>query len=241
MTDLFLGAHVPEDLTAVTTALGPAPDDTIVEMEQFARAEGFPIVGRAVGGWLAQLARLVGASRVFEFGSGFGYSAYWFARALPADGTVVLTDADERNMERAREFFQQGDVQVGAQFEGGDAIETARDYDGPFDVALLDIEKYEYTEAFDVIREKLPSGGVVVADNVLTAGREAVDDTVAYEPLRAVLTGEADSLDGTDIGEPARRGTAGILEYLKHVREQPEFETTLLPLGDGVTVTARTR
>jgi len=240
MTELFLGAHIPDDLTAVTAAIGQEPDDVLVEMERYAREEGFPIVGGAVGGWLAQLARLVGASRVFEFGSGFGYSAYWFSRALPQDGEIVLTDADAGNLERARKFFEQGAVRVDARFEVGDAIETARAYDGPFDVVLLDIEKYEYAEAFEVARGMLSPGGVVVADNVLTAGREAVDDTVAYDPLRAVLTGEADSLDDTDIAASARRGTAGVLAYLDCVRG-PGFETTLLPLGDGVTVTTRTR
>ncbi|MEF8901940.1 MAG: hypothetical protein V5A25_12065 [Halovenus sp.] len=75
----------------------------------------------------------------------------------------------------------------------------------------------------------------------MTAGREAVDDTVEYDVLRQVLTGEAATLAETGVAESARRGTAGVIEYLETVREDPDFETTLLPLGDGVTVTTRTR
>ncbi len=241
MSDLFLGAHVPDGTTATANAVGPDPDGVLERMEAHARREGFPIVGRAVGAWLAQLARISGASRVFEFGSGFGYSAYWFLRALPPEGEIILTDTDEDNLDRARSFLEAGGVDSRAVFEQGDAVEIAREYDGPFDVALLDVEKYQYTEAFGVIRAAIPPGGMVVADNVMTAGREAVDDTVAYDPLRRVLTGEAATLAETAVAESARRGTAGVVEYLETVREDPDFETTLLPLGDGVTVTTRTR
>ena len=61
------------------------------------------------------------------------------------------------------------------------------------------------------------------------------------EDLAAVTAAIGPEPDDTDIPESARRGTAGILEYLTHVDDQPGFETTLLPLGDGVAVTARTR
>jgi len=59
----------------------------------------------AVGGWLSQLARVAGARRGFEVGSCFGYSAYWFALALPDDGAVVLTALDDANLDRAREYL----------------------------------------------------------------------------------------------------------------------------------------
>jgi predicted O-methyltransferase YrrM len=75
-------------------------------VDAFADREGFPTVGAAVGGWRALLARAVDAERVFEFGSGFGYSAYWFARELPADGEVVLTEIDEDELDQAREYLE---------------------------------------------------------------------------------------------------------------------------------------
>lgn len=210
-------------------------------MEAYAQQEGFPIVGPTVGGWLEQLARIRGAERIFEFGSGFGYSAYWFARALPSDGEIVLTELDERNLERAREYLDRGDVCDPAVFEVGHAVETARTYDGPFDVALFDIEKYEYVDAFDAIRDSIRPGGMIVADNTMSAGRERPDDTVAFDPLRRVLTGEVASLADTDVEESARRGTQGIVDYVERLRDDPAFETTMLPLGDGVTVSTRTR
>ena len=72
----------PAEVTQLAELIGPEPDEVIQAMDERASAEGFPIVGQTVGVWLSTLARLTDARRVFEFGSGFGYSAYWFARAL---------------------------------------------------------------------------------------------------------------------------------------------------------------
>src|SRR5690554_799264 len=76
-------------------------DPVLVDMEAYADRHGFPIVGRATGRFLELAARAVGARRVMELGSGYGYSAYWFARAVGPDGEVVCTDGDHRNAERA--------------------------------------------------------------------------------------------------------------------------------------------
>ena len=67
--------ELPELLESYATAIGPESDDVIDEMGAQARRESFPYVGPAVGGWLAMCARFADAERVFEFGSGFGYSA----------------------------------------------------------------------------------------------------------------------------------------------------------------------
>jgi hypothetical protein len=75
----------------------------------------------------------------------------------------------------------------------------------------------------------------------VTAGRTHVDDTVDVAALRAVVTDTAIELDDTDVGESARRGTRGVLEFFARIDRDREFETTVLPLGDGVTVSTRLR
>ena len=64
-------------------ALWASPDPVLAAMEALAERRGFPIVGRHAGALLGLLARCIGARRVLELGSGYGYSAVWFARALP--------------------------------------------------------------------------------------------------------------------------------------------------------------
>ena len=217
---------VSEDVTRFAHAIGTQPDEVLKEMDEYGAEIGFPTVGPAVGGWLATLCRLVDAERVFEFGSGFGYSAYWFARALPPAGEVVLTEIDEDELDRAREYFDRGDLIERATFEHGDAIDYAREHEGPFDVVLIDNEKHRYEEAFDAIREKIAPGGVVVADNAMTS------TSVDFETVLELVEGET--------VEDATESTRGVAAYLERVRADPDFETAAIPLGEGIAVSHRT-
>jgi hypothetical protein len=81
-------------------------EPVLVEMEARAAEHRFPIVGRATGRFLELAARAVGARRVMELGSGYGYSAYWFARAVGPDGEVVCTDGDPGERQPGRKVPQ---------------------------------------------------------------------------------------------------------------------------------------
>jgi len=207
-----------EDAQAVCELSGEPPTELLEEMERYGREQSFPIVGPEVGRLLRQFASLVDATRVFEFGSGFGYSAAWFATVLPADGELVLTDHDAENLETAREFLARGEP-LTPTYESGDALETIEEYDGPFDVVLIDHEKARYVEALEAVREKLADEAVVVADNMLAGPVEPAD-------VRAGLEGEG-SLD---------ERTRGVRDYLETVRDDPEFDSSVIPLGEGIAV-----
>jgi caffeoyl-CoA O-methyltransferase len=224
-----------DDVSRFVDAMAPEPDPLAREMDAYAEDLEFPHVGPAVGGTLELLARLVDATRVFEFGSGFGYSAYWFSNALPADGEIVLTEFDADELAKAREFLDRsGDADI-ARFEHGDAMATVDRYDGPFDVVLIDHQKERYADAFAAIRDDVPVGGVVVADNAMTAG------IIDFDALLAHFT------DGPGDGDPddwtladASDATKGIAEYLATVRGDDAFQTVVLPLGEGIAVSYRT-
>jgi caffeoyl-CoA O-methyltransferase len=216
---------VSSTVATLAREVGPEPDERLREMDAHAEREAFPTVGPEVGGWLTVLTRLVDARRVFEFGSGFGYSAYWFARGLPEDGNVVLTEVDADELDRAREYFRRGDLFEKAHFEHGDAIEIVDRYDGPFDVVLIDNEKERYVEALRAVEGKLRPGSVVLADNAVTAGHVDVED------VTGTLRGNRPA--------GASDGSVGIARYLETVRDREGFETVLLPLGEGVAVSVR--
>jgi len=220
---------VPDDIGTFAAAVGPDPDDVITEMDDRADATDFPTVGPAVGGWLEQLAGIVGAESVFEFGSGFGYSAYWFLRGMDTDGGIVLTEVDEGELDSAREYLARGGYADQASFELGDAIDTVERYDGPFDVVLIDNEKDRYAEAFEAVAPKVSVGGLIVADNVLEGPFE-------FETVRGLVV-EGDEAAAEPHGEAAE----GIAEYLARVGDDPAFGTTLLPLGEGLSVSRRVR
>lgn len=216
---------VPDETVRFVRAVAPDPDGVQEEMADYADETGFPTVGHEVGATLRMAARMVDAERVFEFGSGYGYSAYWFAGALPEDGEIVLTEHDEDELAMAREYMDRGGFDGLTRYEAGDALDAVERYEGPFDVVLIDHQKHRYREAFDAVREKVSPGGVVVADNAMKAG------VIQTEKLLAILEGE----DPDDVNEHTR----GIADYLLTVRDDPDFETVVLPLGEGIAVSYR--
>ncbi|ELY87564.1 O-methyltransferase family protein [Natrialba hulunbeirensis JCM 10989] len=224
------------EISRFVRAVGPEPDETLVEMDRFAEEHGFPHVGPEVGAFLRFVARLSDAERIFEFGSGYGYSAYWFADALPDDGgEIVLTEVDEDELEQAREYMAAGGYDALAQYELGDAVETAERYDGPFDVVLIDIQKHQYKDAFEAIRSKVPVGGVIVADNAISAS------VIEFEKLLDMVeAAQADDDAARRVIEAeSNEHTRGIADYLERVSADPAFETVVTPLGEGIAVSYR--
>ncbi|WP_436902094.1 O-methyltransferase [Halovenus halobia] len=213
---------VPSEVEQLAGLLGPEPDEVIETMDHHADEQGFPTVGPEVGAWLSVLARTADADRIFEFGSGFGYSAYWFARGMAEDSHVVLTEIDEDELEQAREYFERAGIADRASFEHGDAIKIVERYDGPFDIVLVDNEKQRYREALQAVESKLRPGSLVLADNAITAGVIDRDDVIA------LLAGES--------VETATEASRGIAEYLDYVRDHDRLDTALLPAGEGVAV-----
>jgi caffeoyl-CoA O-methyltransferase len=222
--------HTPAVDALLSTLADVESDDdpVLAEMEARADREGFPTVGREVGRVLRLLARLTGATSVFEFGSGFGYSAYWVAPVVGPDGRVVLTEVDAAELDGAREYFERGGYADRARFERGDAVQVVDEYDGPLDLALLDHENHRYVEGFEAVRGKIPAGGAVVADNVLNSSGDPGFDPADLDR----------ALSGGPTGENAE--LAGIADYYRHVRATGNFETTVLPVGEGLFVSVRT-
>jgi len=91
-------------------------DAVLVDMERLAAESDVPIVGPLVGRTISLLAQSIEAKRILELGSGYGYSAYWFARALPADGELILTEKAPENDARAQEYFRHGGLRCRLQF-----------------------------------------------------------------------------------------------------------------------------
>lgn len=210
----------PDPIRRFVAAAGPPPTDLQREMAEYGRERDFPILGPEVGGLLAILTGMVGASRVFEFGSGFGYSASWFLRGLSDDGEIVLTELDEDDAERGRRFLGRVETDARFTYEVGDAVEAVERYDGPFDAVLIDLRKEQYVEAFEAVSGKVAPGGIVIADNTM---RGPFD----FEDVLAGVEGRAAELDAK---------ARGIVEYVRHVRDVPGFQSGVVPVGSGISI-----
>lgn len=210
--------------------IAPEQDSVQDEMSAEAASRGdrfpgegsFPTVGPTVGAWLYQMATRPSIDRIFEFGSGFGYSAYWMARALSDGSELVLTERDQDELALAQEFLERGEFPATIRYEQGEALPIFEDTSGKFDLVLLDHKNDEYPEAIDALPERLSTGGFVLADNVMTAA------IIQTERLLAGLQEEP-------IGD-VNPHTKGVYDYLKALRADPAFATQLLPIGGGLAV-----
>ncbi len=136
-------------------------EPVLLEMEAEGRERGFPIIGRLCGVALELMARSIGARRVFELGSGFGYSAYWFARATGPGGEIHGTDGDPANESKALDYLGRAGVGDRIRWHVGDALTSLAAVDGEFDVVFCDIDKPGYPGAWRAARDRIRVGGPV--------------------------------------------------------------------------------
>jgi caffeoyl-CoA O-methyltransferase len=111
------------------------------EMDDYARANDFPIIGPLAGRVLRQLAMITRAERILELGSGYGYSAVWFAGGMKSSGKIICTDGSGDNRTKALQYFQKLGIESRIDFLIGDALDIIGTLDGPFDIILNDINK----------------------------------------------------------------------------------------------------
>ena len=182
-------------------------------MEELAKKREIPIVGRQVGSLLYQLAITVKAKRIFELGSAFGYSAYWFAKAVGKDGQVVFTDLSRDNIELAKKFIERAGFQDTIQVHLGDGAMILDKISGEFDIIFNDIEKEDYPQVIDKAYDKLSSGGLFITDNVLWHGRVISQDDSAP--------------------------TEGVREFTKLLMSHKGFYTTIIPIRDGLSISVK--
>ena len=182
-------------------------------MERIARKTGFPIIGPAVGQLCYLLARTIGAKRVFELGSGYGYSTAWFARAVRENGGGAVHHVvwDEKLSAQARGHLSALGFDDIVAYTVGEAVEALGKTDGEFDVIFNDIDKRGYPGALPEIESKLRAGGLLITDNLLWSGRIF------------------DARDKTP-------DTAGIRKLTRLVSKSTAWTMTIVPIRDGVLV-----
>ncbi|MBW3595224.1 MAG: O-methyltransferase [Actinobacteria bacterium] len=194
-----------------------AVDDepVLLEMEALAEERSFPIIGRLCGRALEVLARSINATRVFELGSGFGFSAYWFARATGPEGEIHLTDMDPANEKLALDFLGRAGLAEPIEYHVSDALDALNSTTGEFDIVYCDIDKDGYPDAWRAGRERVRVGGYYICDNMLWSGRVAAPAAEHDEWTKAIH--ETNSLIATD----------------------PSFRSTIIPTRDGVVAALR--
>lgn len=177
--------------------LGPRPAE-LQKMEAYAAEHDFPIIGPACGQLCYQVARMSRARRVFEMGSGYGYSTAWFARAVQENGGGEVHHVvwDEELSKMAHQHLDAMGFAGIVRYTVSEAVAALGATEGEFDLIFMDIDKEGYAHALPLIYKKLVLGGTLIVDNVLWSGRifNEQDQSKATQSIRE-LTGMLASSD----------------------------------------------
>ena len=204
---------IPEEINAYLDNLVPPRPAELQAMEAHARKTGFPIIGAASGHLCYLVTRMIRARRVFEMGSGYGYSTAWFARAVQENGggTVYHVVWEKELSQKARKHLAALGYDGLVQYRVGEAVQALRETVGPFDLIFNDIDKNAYPAALPVIAEKLRPGGVLIVDNLLWHGE--------------VFDAHNHTAD-----------TQGVREFTRLITTDPNWIASIVPIRDGVLV-----
>jgi predicted O-methyltransferase YrrM len=173
------------------------------------------LTGHYQGRVLSMISKLVNPKNILEIGTYTGYSALCLAEGLQKDGALHTIDINEELFDFQRKYFEKSEYGKQIHQHLGNALDIVPKLDMVFDLIFIDADKENYTHYFNLIVEKVNTGGIILSDNVLWSGK-------VIEPL------QPDDLE-----------TKSIIEYNALLKEDKRIETVMLPIRDGLTISRK--
>ena len=166
--------------------------------------------GNLQGQFLKMICRMIGAHRVLEIGTYTGYAAISMASGLEEGGMLHTIDVNDELEDFTRQYIEKSGLQERIVFHVGDACQIIPELNEIFDLVFIDADKREYSEYYKLVFDKVRSGGMIVADDVLWDGKVA-DPQVKLDAQ-----------------------TKGILDFNDMVQADDRVENILLPVRHGL-------
>lgn len=167
--------------------------------------------GHLQGRILSMFSKMLRPKTILEIGTYTGYSALCLAEGLVDGGHLITLDINEELESKVRTSFAASEFGDRIDYRIGDALDLIPHLDGPFDLVFIDADKINYTNYFDLTVDKMPVGGVLIADNVLWSGK--------------VVKSGKKKMD---------KDTLALIEFNDYVQKDSRVENVLMPLRDGL-------
>jgi predicted O-methyltransferase YrrM len=213
-------ALLSNEITTYLESLIPSRDKLIQDMEAYAKEHNVPIMELVGIEAMLQILRLLQPTSILEIGTAIGYSAIRMAKALP-ESTIVSIERDEIRFNKALEYIEMTNTSSQIKVHFGDALELANcpeDLGTSFDVIFIDAAKGQYRRFFESYEKFLSHNGVIITDNVLFKGLVASED-VDVKRTRSLVN--------------------KIKTYNEWMMSNPNYITTILPIGDGIAISKK--
>ena len=169
--------------------------------------------GHFQGRVLSMLSFMIRPKRILEIGTFTGYSALCLAEGLPEGGELITLDVNEELEDRVRGYISSAGMDNKIRYIIGNAVTLIPSIDGPFDLVFIDADKHNYLQYYQLVFDKVSSGGFIMVDNTLWNGKVTSAEIVMKD-----------------------KDTRNLDEFNKHIALDSRVEKTILPIRDGITV-----
>ncbi len=186
------------------------------ELREYAEKNHIYIMKPQVERLMAVLMSVLKPENILEVGTAIGYSSMYMLNYAGKNSFVTTIERDDEVLEMAKENIKKRGLQERIRCIFGDATEVLESLTKKYDFIFLDAAKGQYRDHFEKSLRLIKSGGVIVTDDVLYFGMTASDE---------FFVKKHDTI------------TRKLREYLEFLCNDERFETTILPIGDGVAIT----
>lgn len=201
--DATLGAYLDQHCDAEPSLLARINRETHVMQTQ-----AHMLSGHYQGRLLAMLSKFLTPKRILEIGTFTGYATLCLAEGLPEDGIIHTIDINEELQDRVQGYFDASGIARQIKYHIGDAMHIIPQLEETFDLVFIDADKKNNLAYFNLVLDLIPSGGVILIDNVLWKGRV--------------------------FAEQIDKQTQQIVSMNETLAHDPRVEKLILPVRDGV-------
>lgn len=189
------------------------------ELEQTALRDRVPVIRREMQSFIKTFLAMNQPGRILEVGTAIGLSTLLMCEYGREDLQIVTIENYDKRIPIARENFRRAGREDQITLLEGDAGELLKTLEGPFDMIFMDAAKGQYIHWLPDIRRLMAKGSVLISDNVLQEG-DIIESHYLVERRKRTIYKR-------------------MREYLYELKHDPSFVTSILPLGDGVTVSVK--
>ena len=214
-----MGTIVNERIVDYINSLDKGNSPVCNAIEKEALADGVPIIRKEMGNLLKVLLLLKQPQKILEVGTAVGYSSILMSENMPENCRITTIENYEKRIPVAKNNFKRAGKEEVITLLEGDAMDILKELDGTYDFIFMDAAKGQYINFLPELLRLMPAGGLLISDNVLQEG-----DIVESR-----------------YGVTRRNGTihTRMREYIYTLTHAEQLETSIVPIGDGITLSVK--